>query len=83
MTLPAASTPLTLHEDRYFDADPSVRRAARSIYDETRALPLVCPHGHVDPRLLADDSPFPEPTSLFLLPDHYILRMLHSRGVPL
>lgn len=72
-----------LHEDRYFDADPSVRRAARAVYDETRTLPLVCPHGHVDPHLLADDTPFSEPTSLFLLPDHYILRMLYSRGVSL
>jgi glucuronate isomerase len=74
---------LVLHEDRYFDSDPAVRRAARAIYDETRALPLVCPHGHVDPHLLADNTPFSEPTSLFLLPDHYILRMLYSRGVPL
>jgi len=72
-----------LHEDRYFDSDPAVRRAARAIYDETRALPLVCPHGHVDPHLLVDNTPFSEPTSLFLLPDHYILRMLYSRGVSL
>jgi glucuronate isomerase len=74
---------LALHEDRYFDADPAVRRAARAVYDDTRALPLVCPHGHVDPRLLAADEPFPEPAALLLLPDHYILRMLYSRGVSL
>ena len=28
-------------------------------------------------------TPFPEPTSLLVQPDHYILRMLYSRGVPL
>ncbi|HEY0776831.1 MAG TPA: glucuronate isomerase [Gemmatirosa sp.] len=75
--------PLVLHEDRYFDPDPAVRRVARTLYDEVRALPLVCPHGHVDPALLADDAPFPEPTTLLLVPDHYVFRMLHSQGVPL
>lgn len=72
-----------LHEDRFFDPDPTVRRIARTLYEETRDLPLVCPHGHVDPRLLAEDVPFPEPTALIVLPDHYILRMLYSQGVPL
>jgi glucuronate isomerase len=75
--------PLALNEDRYFDSDPAVRRAARSIYERTATLPLICPHGHVDPRLLADDAPFPEPTALFVIPDHYIVRMLYSRGIRL
>jgi glucuronate isomerase len=75
--------PLALNEDRYFDSDPAIRRAARSIYERTADLPLICPHGHVDPRLLADDAPFPEPTALFVIPDHYIVRMLYSRGTSL
>ena len=74
---------LSLHEDRYFDPDPAIRRAARQIYEETCELPLVCPHGHVDPAPLADNAPFPEPTALLVAPDHYILRMMYSRGVPL
>ena len=78
-----SESPLTLHEDRVFDAEPSVRRIARELYAETRALPLVCPHGHVDPRWLAEDAPFPEPASLLITPDHYITRMLYSQGVPL
>src|ERR1051325_11641340 len=72
-----------LHEDRFFDSDPAVRRAARALYEETRGLPLICPHGHVDPRVLAEDQPFGEPTELILRPDHYILRMLYARGIPL
>jgi glucuronate isomerase len=60
-----------------------VRRAARALYDETRGLPLVCPHGHVDPALLAEDAPFPEPTALLITPDHYIFRMLYSQGLSL
>ena len=74
---------LTLHEDRYFDPDPATRRAARTLYEETRALPIVSPHGHVDPALLAANAPFLEPAALLIVPDHYILRMLYSRGVPL
>ncbi|MGQ0640524.1 MAG: glucuronate isomerase [Gemmatimonadaceae bacterium] len=74
---------LQLHEDRFFDADAAVRRIARSLFDETRVLPIVSPHGHVDPQPLADDSPFPEPTALMILPDHYVLRMLYSLGIPL
>ena len=72
-----------VHDDRFFDADPAIRRVARALYDEIRGLPLVCPHGHVDPRLLAENEPFPEPTALIITPDHYIFRMLYSRGVPM
>jgi glucuronate isomerase len=75
--------PLHLHPDRFFDPEPGVRRAARELYEGVRSLPLVCPHGHVDPRLLADDEPFPEPAALIIIPDHYVFRMLYSRGVPM
>jgi len=74
---------LSLDDDRYFDSDPAIRRAARAIYERTASLPLICPHGHVEPRLLADNAPFPEPTALLVTPDHYIVRMLYSRGIPL
>lgn len=72
-----------LDDDRFFDPDPSVRRCARTLYDEVRSLPLVCPHGHVPPALLATDAAFPEPTALIVIPDHYIFRMLYSQGIPL
>ena len=72
---------LLLHEDRFFDPDPTIRRAARALYEETRDLPLVCPHGHVEASLLAENEPFPEPTELIIIPDHYIFRMLYSRGI--
>lgn len=78
-----AQQPLILHQDRFFDSDPAVRSAARALYEETRGLPLICPHGHVDPALLVTNSPFPEPTALLIIPDHYIFRMLYSRGVPM
>ena len=73
----------SLNPDRFFDPDPSVRRVARALYEETRGLSIVSPHGHVDPRLLAENAPFPEPASLIVQPDHYILRLLYANGVPL
>jgi len=71
-----------LSPDRYFDPDPTVRRIARELYETAATLPLVCPHGHVDPRLLADeDATLGTPADLFILPDHYVLRMLYSQGI--
>jgi glucuronate isomerase len=72
-----------LNPDRYFDPDPATRAVARALYDRAAALPLVCPHGHVDPRLLADDAAFPDPATLLVVPDHYVTRMLYSQGIPL
>ena len=60
-----------------------MRRVVRALYEETRGLPIVSPHGHVDPRILAENAPFPEPASLIVQPDHYILRLLYANGVPL
>jgi glucuronate isomerase len=77
------SLPLRLHPDRFLPPDPAERAAARAVYEETAGLPIVSPHGHVDPALLAEDLPFPEPTDLLITPDHYVFRMLHSRGVDL
>jgi glucuronate isomerase len=72
-----------LNPDRYFSAVPAVREVARELYQQVAALPLVCPHGHVDPRMLALDEPFPDPATLIVIPDHYIVRMLYSQGVPM
>src|SRR5438046_10646237 len=77
------SVAAVLDPDRFFDPDPAVRRVARELYEETRGLPIVSPHGHVDPGILARDEPFAEPAALIVQPDHYILRLLYARGVPL
>ncbi len=73
--------PLRLHPDRFFSPEPATRAVARALYESVAGLPLVCPHGHVPPALLADDAPFPEPTALLITPDHYIFRMLYSQGL--
>lgn len=72
-----------MHPDRLFPAEPGQRAVARRLYQAVRQLPVVSPHGHVDPRLLLDDAPFPDPTSLLVTPDHYVTRLLHADGVGL
>lgn len=74
----------SLSRDRCFDADPIQRQIARQFFDSISSLPLVCPHGHVDPALLANPAArFGSPTELLIIPDHYVFRMLYSRGVSL
>jgi glucuronate isomerase len=78
-----ASQPF-LHPDRCFSPEPTQREAARRLYALVADLPLICPHGHVDPRLFADpEYAFGSPAELFIIPDHYIFRMLYSQGIPL
>lgn len=72
-----------LNPDRYFDPDPTVRSIARGLYERVAALPLVCPHGHVDPSLFARNTPFPNPAQLIVIPDHYVFRMFYSQGIPM
>jgi glucuronate isomerase len=79
----ATDSVLALHPDRLLPVDPATRAIARRLYDVVRELPVVSPHGHVDPRLLLDDEPFPDPAALFVTPDHYVTRLLHASGVGL
>jgi glucuronate isomerase len=72
-----------LHIDRLFPADARTRDIARALYGGVRHLPIVSPHGHTDPAWFADDAPFGDPAALLITPDHYLLRMLYSQGVPL
>ena len=73
-----------LPEERYFHPDPAQRRVARALYELVVDLPLICPHGHVDPRLLADEhATLGTPAELLIIPDHYVFRMLYSQGIPL
>ena len=70
--------------ERYFSGSDAQRSAARTLFESVADLPLICPHGHVDPLLFADASyHFGSPAELLLIPDHYVFRMLYSQGVPL
>ena len=73
----------TLNEYRFFDPDKTIRKIAYELYLQVKNLPIISPHGHVDPKLLAENKPFPDPTELIIIPDHYLFRMLYSQGVSL
>jgi glucuronate isomerase len=76
-------THLRLHPDRALPFAPEQRRVAREIYGETKDLPLICMHGHVEAEVFADDRPFADPAQLLIVPDHYVFRMLASQGIDL
>jgi glucuronate isomerase len=77
-------TEINLPDDRYFGPDPRQKEIAMQLYAQVRDMPLICPHGHVDPRMFADPNySFGSPADLFIIPDHYVFRMLHSQGIPL
>lgn len=75
--------PLTLHPDRLLAAEREVRDVARRLYAQVADLPIISPHGHVPAAWLAEDTPFRDPTSMLITPDHYVTRILHSSGVDL
>ena len=70
-----------LNEDRLFPVDPTTRAIARRLYAGVKELPILSPHGHTNPRWFAEDEAFPDPAQLFIVPDHYIYRMLYSQGI--
>jgi len=72
-----------LDSDRLFPTDERTRALARSLFASVETLPIISPHGHCDPAWFAADDPFPDPARLFVVPDHYVFRMLYSQGVPL
>ena len=69
--------------ERLFPSDPKLRKIAKELYALTAELPIISPHGHVDPALLVENKPFANPSELFLYFDHYILRLLHAQGFDL
>lgn len=71
-----------LHPDRLFPADPATRQIARDVFETIRDLPIVSPHGHTDPRWWGENPAFADAAELFVIPDHYVVRMLVSQGVP-
>lgn len=80
----AADRPsLATDPDRLLPPDPRTRSIARELLALVEDLPIISPHGHVDASLLELDTPFADPATLLVSPDHYVTRLIHSSGVPL
>jgi glucuronate isomerase len=49
---------------------------AWELYGLVADLPIVSPHGHVDPRLfVGEDVTFGTPADLLIIPDHYVFNI--------
>ncbi len=72
-----------LDPDRLFPLDNRSRAIARQLYQGVADLPIISPHGHTDPRWFADNTAFANAAELFVIPDHYVFRMLVSQGIRL
>ena len=70
-------------DDRLLPIDPTARRVARELFEHTRALPIVSPHGHIDASIFSSDQPIGDPATELITADHYVVRMLYSQGVPI
>jgi glucuronate isomerase len=65
---------------RLLPSDPTARAIAEELYASVAGLPIISPHGHVDPTLLVENKPFANPAELFIFFDHYVTRLLHTQG---
>ena len=73
---------MMLAPDRFFDPDPYQKAAALDLYALVQNLPIVSPHGHVDPSFFSDPNRnFGNPVELLIQPDHYVLRMFYSQHI--
>lgn len=72
-----------IHEHILFPADSKIRGIAVDLFQDVRDLPIISPHGHVEPAWFANNELFDSSTELFLVHDHYLYRMMYSRGVTL
>ena len=74
---------LELHPERLFQSNGPARDIALQLYERVADMAIISPHGHTDPAWFGENEPFQDATSLLLIPDHYLFRMLHSQGIAL
>ena len=72
-----------LHKDRLLPQTKVTLSLAREFYQSIAKLPIISPHGHCDPSWFSENKRFPDPAQLFVVPDHYVFRMLVSQGFTL
>jgi glucuronate isomerase len=77
------SQSIAANPDRLLPADPGTRSIARELLQRVQDLPIISPHGHVDAAVIEHNTPFPDPATLLVSPDHYVTRLIHASGVPL
>ncbi|MCI9887857.1 glucuronate isomerase [Micrococcales bacterium 31B] len=74
------SKSMSTDPQRLFPADPATRAIAESLYARVATLPIISPHGHVEASVIEENTPFTDPATLFVSPDHYVTRLIHANG---
>ena len=69
--------------NRLFPTNSKARQLAACLYEQVYKLPIISPHGHCEAEWFVNNEKFQDPATLFVVPDHYILRMLVSQGIKL
>lgn len=69
-----------MDSDLLFGSVSAQKPVALELYSLIKDLPILSPHSHIDPALF--NTRFDNPVEVLIQPDHYILRMLVSQGVP-
>jgi glucuronate isomerase len=72
-----------MSHNRLFRGTEAEVALAGELYRLVEKLPIISPHGHVDPRMLVENKPFANPAELFIYFDHYVTRLLHAQGYAL
>jgi len=72
-----------MFKDRLFPQNKVALGLSQDLYKSITELPIISPHGHCEPSWFSENKRFPDPAQLFVVPDHYIFRMLVSQGVSL
>ncbi|MEY4320990.1 MAG: hypothetical protein RLZZ471_931 [Actinomycetota bacterium] len=72
-----------MNQHRLFSGTEAEIALASELFGLVEKLPIISPHGHVDPRMLAENKPFTNPAELFIYFDHYVTRLLHAQGFTL
>jgi glucuronate isomerase len=73
----------TIDKESLMPLNPEARTIAQDLYARVAKLPIISPHGHVDPKLLLENKPFESAADLFIYHNHYVTRLLHADGVEL
>ena len=73
----------TIDKQSLMPLDSVARSIAQGLYDLVSLLPIISPHGHVDPEMLLENKPFQSAADLFIYHNHYVTRLLHADGVDL
>lgn len=83
--LPSSANPVwqTIDKDSLMPLAPAARSIAVGLYELVAELPIISPHGHVNPELLLENKPFESPADLFIYFNHYVTRLMHADGTPL